>query len=617
MTFHKFLSALILTAVASLSVAADNILSIRDTITDPYIVYPESYEADVHKMRLNWYLQNYVALDKNVDSSVDVNTTKEQYIERLKAIPTKVEMPYNEIVRGAIERYTGRHRGLVENMLGMSTYYMPIFEEALEKEGVPLELKYLPIVESALNPEATSRAKAAGLWQFIVSTGRDMQLEINSLVDERRDPIKSSEAAAKYLRQLYDIYGDWSLAISAYNCGPGNVNKALRRAGEGKKDFWEIYAYLPTETKGYFPTFIAATYVMNYYDKHGISPALARRPILTDTVHVNHRVHFRQISDVLDIPVEALRTLNPQYREDIIPGNVHPYVLILPSHQALSYIMSEDSIIAHNASLYNPRGEVAVGSSESAGKVSSDGKYKYVERSVTYKVKRGDTYAGIASKYGVSVATVKKANRNRKTLKRGQRLTFTITEKVPIPVEEQTAEAQSSEEQTETGIDDANAGQSFGVEGSETGFDGTVVDKGSSEDNIVLLSSDAQVIVSSDADATPQASDATSDAGENDAPGGSDSSGTSNYQADSASPAAGSTDIESVAPAEETPKETPKKETKKKEKAKDKKQYHKVRSGENLSKIARRYGTTVNKLQKLNPSINPSQLRPGQSIRVK
>ncbi|MDE6130668.1 MAG: lytic transglycosylase domain-containing protein, partial [Muribaculaceae bacterium] len=281
---------------------APSILSIKDTIHDNSVIVPESFETDVKKMQENWYLKNYAQLDRNADSRPNPVTTDQDYIDRLGLIPSVIEMPFNSIVKNFIVMYSERKRQLVENMLGMSLYYMPIFEEALERHGLPLELKYLPVIESALNPSAVSRAGAAGLWQFMPGTATQLGLEINSLVDMRRDPISSSEAAARYLKQLYGIFGDWSLAIASYNCGPGNVAKAIRRAGGGKKDFWEIYPFLPAETRGYVPAFIAANYVMNHYDKHNISPALARKPILTDTVHISRRVPFRQISDVLAIP---------------------------------------------------------------------------------------------------------------------------------------------------------------------------------------------------------------------------------------------------------------------------------------------------------------------------
>ena len=332
--FKKILAGAAVAAAAFTASAKPSVLQIAQHINDSTIVFPESVETDTHKMMQNWYIQTYTALDQNADSRPDVEVSDEELIKRLGAIPTTIEMPYNSVVRQYIDLYTQRRRSLVETMLGMSLYYMPIFEEALERQGLPHELKYLPIIESALDPDAVSRAGATGLWQLMLPTARGLGMEVNTLVDERRDPIRSTEAATRFLRQLYDIYGDWSLAIAAYNCGPGNVNKALRRAGASennpeKKDFWAIYPYLPRETRGYVPGFIAATYVMTYYNKHNISPALAKRPILTDSVHVNRRVHFQQIADVLQIPVEQLKILNPQYRQQVI----HPRILACAPRQ--------------------------------------------------------------------------------------------------------------------------------------------------------------------------------------------------------------------------------------------------------------------------------------------
>lgn len=350
-------SIALLLAGSSLAPAAPlSILQIRDSLHTVPVIYPESFETDVHKMQQNWYLQNYADIDRQADSRASVTPTDEELIERLGQLPTVIEMPFNSVVRNYIMMYSDRRKQLVENMLGMSLYYMPIFEQALDRYGLPMELKYLPVIESALNPDAVSRAGATGLWQFMLPTATGEGLEVNSLVDQRRDPYTSSDAAARYLKKLYDIFGDWSLAIASYNCGPGNVNKAIRRAGgEGKKDFWQIYPYLPAETRGYVPAFIAANYVMNYYDKHNISPALAKKPIVTDTVHISRRVHFEQIRDVLGIPMEELKTLNPQYRTGLIPGDIRPYALVLPSLQVYAYVANEDTIVNHNAERYARR----------------------------------------------------------------------------------------------------------------------------------------------------------------------------------------------------------------------------------------------------------------------
>lgn len=367
----------------------------------------------------NWYLRNYAVLDRDADKRTTINETDEVYIERLQRLNTVIEMPYSKEVRAFINMYVDRRKGLVETMLGMSLYYMPIFEEALDRYGLPLELKYLPVIESALNPNAVSPAGATGIWQMMNATATGLGLEVNSVVDERRDPVRSSDAAARYLKQLYNTYGDWSLAIAAYNCGPGNVNKALRRVGTTKADFWEIYRFLPSETRSYVPAFIAANYVMNYYHKHNISPVLAAKPIVTDSVHVTRRVNFQQISDVLGIPLEELRVLNPQYRIDVIPGNVRPYPLVLPNLQTSCYIANEDSIVNHNADKYARREVVE----PSTGQVRNG---EYVQELVVkyHKVRRGETLASIARKYGVTKSSISKANKlgRKGRVKRGSTL---------------------------------------------------------------------------------------------------------------------------------------------------------------------------------------------------
>lgn len=408
-----------------------NVRDLRYEITDTAIVFPESVHADVHQMQQNWYLQNYTILD--TVGTDDIPATDDVMISRLQLMPTTIEMPFNPVVREHIKLYVEKRRSLIETMLGLSLYYMPIFEEALEREGLPLELRNLPIIESSLNPDAVSRSGATGLWQFMLATARGLGMEISTLVDERRDPIIASAYAAKYLRQLYNIYKDWSLAIAAYNCGPGNVNKALVRAGstpENQKDFWEIYYHLPNETRGYVPGFIGATYAMNYYAEHGISPALAKRPILTDTIHINERLHFNSIANVLNIPVEELRVLNPQYRKDIIPGDLKPYALRLPSQLVYNFLMNLDSIRSASKELA-PRSVVKVGSD--ADNISADGMYREIIK--WHKVRRGEVIGQIARKYGVTVAQIKKWNGLRSnTIRKGAKLKIVQRELLPQPV---------------------------------------------------------------------------------------------------------------------------------------------------------------------------------------
>ena len=428
MTKYRLISSLLTIVLAASSLLAmprekNNILSLKNSITDEDIVFPESFDTDVYKLMTNWYLQNYTVLDADVENKPIGEVNEETYIRRLAAIPSVIEMPYNQIVRKHIERYVYRSRTLVEEMLGMSLYYMPIFEQALEKEGLPLELKYLPIVESALDPNAVSRVGAAGLWQFMIGTGKGLGLEVNSLVDERRDPYRSSAMAAKYLKNLYQIYNDWSLAIAAYNCGPGNVNKALHRNG-GKGDFWDIYEYLPRETRGYVPAFIAANYAMTYYKQHNISPSLASKPLITDTVTVNRRIHFAQIADVLNIPIEEIRVFNPQYRADVIPGDNHPYVLILPSQQIYSFILCEDSIGNYRDDLYAHRQVVEPGGQTLTAEDYISGRADVSNmRTVTHKVGRGETASSIAAQYGMTTNELMALNNmSNERVKRGETL---------------------------------------------------------------------------------------------------------------------------------------------------------------------------------------------------
>lgn len=420
----------LLMALIPAAISALNIRDLRYEITDTAIVFPESMQTDVHQLQNNWYLRNYTVLERE-SSPTAGDMSDETIIKNLRTIPTTIEMPFNSVVKNHIDLYVNRRRSLVEAMLGMSLYYMPIFEEALEREGVPLELKYLPVIESAMNPDAVSRAGATGLWQFMLPTAKGLGMEVTTLVDERRDPIVSSAMAAKYLKQLYGIYNDWGLAIAAYNCGPGNINKALVRCGasaENPKSYWDIYYNLPAETRGYVPGFIGATYAMTHYADHGISPSLAKRPILTDTIHVNDRLYFNAISQVLDIPVEELQVLNPQYRQRIIPGDIKPYPLRLPSQLIYNYLMLEDSIVAQSGRLA-PRAVVEIGQQSDGGR--SDSGYRDVTK--WHKVRRGETLASIARKYGVTERQLRRWNGLRSgKVSRGKSLKIVTREAVQL-----------------------------------------------------------------------------------------------------------------------------------------------------------------------------------------
>ncbi|MCC8070173.1 MAG: LysM peptidoglycan-binding domain-containing protein [Bacteroidales bacterium] len=413
--------------------SASSILDIKHSITDDNVIAPESFETKARELEENYYLQRFAA--RAEDSGSAVTGTPAEYEQLLSQLPTEIEMPYNSIVGRFIDMYLGKRRDLVADMLALHNYYGNIFIEELSREGIPLELQYLPVIESALNPNAVSKAGAVGLWQFMPTTATGMGLEVNSLVDQRRDPRLASRNAARYLRQLYDIYEDWSLAIAAYNCGPGNVNKALRRAGGGKKDFWEIYEYLLPETRGYVPAFIAANFVMNYYSKYGIRPTLVKQQLVTDTVHVANRVHFDQIAEVLNIPIDEIRMLNPQFRKDVIPGDNHAYALVLPSQQCLSYIMSEKTILDNELAAHSRRTTVE------PGQLLADNGEEgaVVERLVTktHVVKRGENLRDIAKKYGVSATDIKRWNKLRSSkVKAGAKLTIQVYEKVAAPADD-------------------------------------------------------------------------------------------------------------------------------------------------------------------------------------
>lgn len=371
--------------------------------SDSTLYTPEAWDANLDNLLNSWHIKHYTN-KMNHEGYQETATffSDSVYVDRLGKLPSVMELPYNEVIRTCIDYYVDRHRNLVEYMLGLEAFYFPMIEETLDKYGLPLELKYLTIVESALNPVALSRAGASGLWQFMLPTGKLYGLEINSLVDERRDPVKATDAACRFFTDLYKIYGDWNLVIAAYNCGAGNVNKAIKRA-KGATDYWTIYPYLPKETRSYVPFFIAANYAMNYYSYHQLYPVQVSLPASTDTVIISRQIHFDQIAEILQIEKEQIRALNPQYKRDIIPGNSKPSVLKLPSIQAYAFVEKEDSIAAYRVDeLFTNR--AYVGTNNQTGS-----KYNKSEK-IVYKVGRGETLTSIGNKYGVSAASIRKWN---------------------------------------------------------------------------------------------------------------------------------------------------------------------------------------------------------------
>ncbi len=369
------------------------------TIKDDSLVVLESMSGELDSLLNSWYAQTCLMVDTTcTTTSTNPVFSDTVYTDRLANLPCIVPMVYNQPVKANIDRYATKLRHQVSYMLGMMEYYEPLIEQALDVHGVPNELKYLPVVESALNPVAMSRVGATGLWQFMYSTGKLYGLKQNSLVDDRRDPVKSTWAAAKYLRALYDRFGDWELAIAAYNCGPGNVNKAIYRSG-GKTAFWDIYWYLPRETRGYLPAFIAATYIMTYHAEHGICPMESKLPLQTDTIMVNRLLHFDQIVAVCDIDMETLRGLNPQYKEDVIPGKFQPGSLRLPEDKIRDFILSGDSIYNHEREKYFSEEKVKVLKNQATN-----------SGFIYHKIRSGETLSTIARRYRVTINELKRWN---------------------------------------------------------------------------------------------------------------------------------------------------------------------------------------------------------------
>ena len=417
-----FTALLILVSISSYSLTGyDTIIIKSDDST-------ERIGRDLDSLLNSWYVQLAV---KNLPAEYTGDTTVLQYPDsvyytRLGKINSIIQLPYNNIIRNHIHVYTIRQREKFCAVLGLMDYYFPMFEDIFDSYGLPAELKYMTVIESALNPNAVnSRSHATGLWQFMYSTGRMYGLTINSVIDERRDPVKSTHAAAKYIRDLYKVYNDWMLVIAAFNCGPGNVNKAIRRSGN-KKDYWEIYYRLPRETRGYIPQYIAAVYGMNYYREHNLVPLPLNIPVAVDTIMVSRDVHLAQISEVMDIPLGELKALNPQYRTGLIPGSSKPLALTLPMTHLGDFIDLNDTIRRYKPDVYlNKSTQIADPTRSSYLPTDVKGKTKLI-----YTVQEGDNLGYISTWYNVSLSDLRYWNNiYRNTIRIGQKLVVYVDPK--------------------------------------------------------------------------------------------------------------------------------------------------------------------------------------------
>ena len=379
-------------------------------------IAPEEYTTEVSDSLLSlWYVQKKVS--QSEEDYYDMDSVRFQsnvpdsiYVERIKQMNSFITLPYNDIVKNYIIKYSEKMPMTIGKILGLCDYYMPIFKEIFSQYDMPEELRAMAVIESAMNPLAVSRVGAKGMWQFMYSTAKIYGLHIDSFVDERLDPIKSAHAAAQYLQDAYEIFGDWNLAIASYNCGAGNVNKAIRRSG-GKRAFWDIWPYLPRETRGYVPAFVGALYTMNYYKEHGIRPTSVAMPEHVDTFHITKMLHLKQVSELTGAPLDELKNLNPQYRHEIVPGNERDYILRIPYKYTNAFLEHEDTLYRHKADIYfNP---VTIKKIKDGG----DG-----ER-IVYRVKSGDYLGRIASRHGTTVAKIKKWNNLKSNnIRVGQRL---------------------------------------------------------------------------------------------------------------------------------------------------------------------------------------------------
>ena len=361
------------------------------------------------------YFNDFLEASKHIDESLSTDNKDSIYVARLNALMSPVPLQYNYEVRAAIERFSSKGYAQI---MSYAYYYFPMIEEELTKAGLPIELRAMAVIESSLNPTVTSRAGAKGLWQIMPRTGKEYGLEINSLVDERCNPLLATRAACKYLKNMYQAYGDWTLAIASYNCGPGSVNRAIIRSGGDPKNyhgsFWDVYEELPTETRGYVPYFMGATYAFAYHKAHGVEYSKPPMPLVVDTIMINRPLHLEQISSTIDIDIELLKMLNPQYTMAIIPATTKSYSLTLPADRICDYLTNEDAIHAKDSTYLKEY--VVHANIEKKKTEAPPAKY--------HTVKKGDTLGGIAKKYGRTVNQLMKWNKlkNANSISIGQRI---------------------------------------------------------------------------------------------------------------------------------------------------------------------------------------------------
>ena len=443
-----------------------NELSINDSLDAEIIgMYEENedkeaagmdgdYQEVTDSLLSIWYVHNQLR-NINEDYSYDMdsvhfssNVPDSVLIDRITDMNSFITLPFNETVKNYIILYSEKMPSEMAKILALCKFYMPIFEETFNKYDIPEELKYMAIIESAMNPVAVSSAGAKGMWQFMYNTAKLYGLKIDSFVDERLDPVKSADAAARYLKDAYAIFGDWNLAISSYNCGAGNVSKAIRRCG-GKKDFWSIYNYLPRETRGYVPAFVGAMYAVTYANKYGLVADDMQLPAHVDTFEIHRMLHFTQINEKVGVPMNMIKNLNPQYTHEIIPGNEGTFIFRVPYNYSSTFLDVEDSLYTYKAQeLFST---VNINKIKSGSTGSGD--------RITYKVRSGDYLGRIASRYHVSVSQLKRWNHLRGTnLRVGQRLIIYRNGSAPVASSSSVSSSNSSSSSSSAS---ANSGASY------------------------------------------------------------------------------------------------------------------------------------------------------------